>query len=351
MSSEITRGTRPLKHPLAESELEFVAKTALQQQSAKSALIMTNINNTTDPVQFAQAVCSDLEIVKDRYRATWGHELDIILLSVQINIYAFQLQAQNQVQRDSNGAHNKLQPDVSSKTLLHCGFTASIRLIHNYYELASKSRSRRRVSSGTHNGQTLFLQRYLPKHFFSSLFLATSFVFKYIAICASELPCWDGDLASNHIRLAYSILTSSSLDEQDEPAQAARKIQVLSRAKDLSRLKVSDSRSDMGSRLRLVDDTVRAAQELRKSVRQNVNSDGSNSTFAKSPSTLIRDSDDGTAHRQSGMLNISEPSSADFNVDIGQDFDWNSLMGYDFSVLQFLDFEMHDGTNQNPARR
>lgn len=317
-------------------EIDFQARTAIHQQSAKSALIMANVKNTVDSVQFTQAVLNDLEVLKDRYRATWSTEIDIMVLSAQIRACAFQLQVQSQEQKNILSTHKNDELNVSDRALQHLGFAAAIRLIHTFSDLSKTGTA---SPSSLQNGDAHVLQRYLPKHFFATLLFAASFIFKWMAFRASELPSPDSGLARNHIQLTYHILSSTSLVPYDEWSRAARMIEVLSRARDLSRLKMTESRPEAVSRLHLLEDTIKAAQEIRETVPRTVEFISSEQTDVEKASNLMERSGCAALNQSSEISDAPQLSQADFTLDMEQGFDWNSLMGFDYSTPPFFDFE------------
>jgi hypothetical protein len=350
MSTEITQGLRSLIPSLSSLDSDFEAKTVLQQQSAKFAHIMANVNNITDSVQFVQAVLNDLETLKDRYRATWSTELDIILLSSQIRVCAFQLQVQSQEQKGSFGTSKKYGPDGSGQSLQHCGFSTAIRLIHVFSKLVDSPRAGPTAPSCLQNGEAQVLQRYLPKYFFRALLFAVSFIFKWMALRASKVPSPDTDLARNYIQLTYRIVSSASVVANDESGRAAKMIEVLSRASDLSRLNMSEPRHDPGSGLHLLEDTIRVAQEIRKSVPQTTESFNNDPAYVGTSLNSVESSGYNASGQSSGLPDAPELSQADAALDMGQDFDWNSLLGFDYSTPLFLDFETDFNISQSNTR-
>lgn len=325
MSTEITRKIAPsIISSLSALELEFEAKTIIQQQSAKAAHMMANVNNATDSLQFARAILDDFESLKDHRHTIWTTEMDLMLISTRIRVYGFQLYAQSQEQRVVLNKSKSYELDISNKVLQQSGLADAVRLIHIFSELVDIWHTEPASPSRLKDRDAKMRVRGLPKFFFTGLLFAVSFIFKCMAQSGSDLPHSVSDLARNHIQLAHRILSSLSMDAEDELARATKMIEVLSRARDLSPLKVSER-----SRAHLLDDTIRAAQEIRSSVAQTVEFE-KGSKFAETPVV----SGEGTAY-VAATQNFEEPNApdmlpADFNFDMGQNFDWNSLLGFDY---------------------
>lgn len=238
VSAEITRRVRPPKRPSSVFELDFEAKTALQQRSAKSAMIMANIDTTADCFQFVRSICKDLENAKDIYSEMWTGETDIMLLASQIKVYASLLQTQKVVQKPPSETTTTLELDISTKAILHCVFSTAVRLIHIFSKLFESSQLQNTTPISSPNCSEPFIQRHLPKTYYRTLLFAASFLIKWMAIQATDFPTSDSDLARNHVRLTYQIMTSLSLELEDEPARAARMIEALSRVHELPRLDI-----------------------------------------------------------------------------------------------------------------
>jgi hypothetical protein len=313
----------------------------LQQQSVKAALMMANVNGTLDTFLFAQALIQNIDAVENRYHSSWSSELDLMLLFIKLKIYAFQLQAQNQQQKVTSSMRNTSEVDVSGRAFHNLGFLSAVRLIGIFSETLDQSNIVSPVPSNAESENAYVSRRYLPKHFVQGLLFAVSFIFKLMAWHASELSSSDRNLARNHIRLTYRILTSMSLAPGDEPARAARMVHVLSRTHDLSRLKTSEPSTNSGSRLHLLEDTIRVAKEIREGgsqVSESMEDDHSNADLALN---LIWTDESVTSN---DIPNLPDLYQSQNIFDFGQHFDWNSVPGFDFPVPQYFDFGMENNT-------
>jgi hypothetical protein len=307
-------------------ELDFQLKTVLQQQSAKSAMVMASITSTMNDLQFAQGICRDLENLKVVHSEAWSDETEIILLVSQIKVYAFQLQKTlRRGQKVLIGVNMSSDLDVSAKAMLHCGFTAAVRLVHTFSELLTVPKTDPNISNSEIGIDNQFLQRYLPKQYYNSLFSACAFIFKWMAIYAADNSSSDGGIARSHIQLTHKILSSISMSPMDEADRTARVIERLSRKRDLSRLNTIEQEPDQESRLHLLQDVVNTADEIRKENSKREGNSNGESAQEKLPQSLFQDAfQDGTS-QYTGSSRIQEELNTDFALNFMHDFDWDSF--------------------------
>ncbi|KAH8807576.1 hypothetical protein F5884DRAFT_789570 [Xylogone sp. PMI_703] len=313
--SELTKSPKPLATPLYQYELEFEARTMLHQRLLKSALIMIGITRSSDSFQTTKALVDDLDYVKDRYRHVWSTASDIMLLTAQIKVCAYQLQVHDPSSRDLHNIHTGHPLDHSTYGLQQLGFMASIRLIYAYSEASYIDNNEENSPDLSSSDQGIIPQRCLPKGCFLGLWLAVAFVFKILAVRGKSISSSDRQLAMNHIQIAYEIMSRISTQPGDEAHRAARVVGILSRTHDLSLLARSGHDVDITG-VNLMQDVTDAAGEIAGTYGQTV---GSRTTDLIDPGAAPATSN--TFHESQ-----SENSHADFDFNIEYNLDWNMLL-------------------------
>lgn len=196
----------------------------------------------------------------------WDAEVEILLLGVQVNIFAFQLQ---QLQLDEEVQYSRLELETSRKILLQQGFNASVRLIHTFSELSS---SPNMLGLYEPTQSITSTAMYLPKSYFALLMFATSFIFIFL-VTNTEANKMDLDIANNHIRLTRNMLSSWSTDPMDEMGRAVRMIDVLSKAQSISSLRLKPTRVNHLGSMGFLENVVMTANEIRTRTEDRVGSD------------------------------------------------------------------------------
>ena len=245
-----------LHHSTSDVEKRFVAQAHVQRHSVKSAMLLLN-SKGNDKISLVQILIKDLDEIKRLHNASWNAEAEILLLGVQVNIYAFQIQ---QLPPDEEGSFAQLELESSRKILLHQGFNASVRLIHTFFELYAPTN---RPESYASTEPFTLRSKILPKSYFILLMFATSFIFIFL-VTNSEASTPDIETAHNHIRLTRLMLSSWSCDPMDEFGRAVRMIDVLSKAHSLSSLRLRETRVNDLRSLGLLEKVVFTAKEIRE---------------------------------------------------------------------------------------
>jgi hypothetical protein len=248
-----------LSGSLSHFETDFATKLRIGMQSIKAAVFMSKIHQHAD-ISMIHLICRDLDDVKHIHHNTWSEEAEIELLGAQLNIYTFQLQQMSQARCSPPSSSENT---MLKNSLINLGFTAAVRVIH-IFSATTAVRSTL-LETETHktcqSEDFTRAQRYLPKYYFTTLLFAASFIFKAMANY-EETNSSHHEIARNHIRQTYRMLSSWSENKMDELGRAARMIEVLSHASNLSSLKEFDSHG--GASLSILEDTVQTAKEIRE---------------------------------------------------------------------------------------
>ncbi|PMD32666.1 hypothetical protein L207DRAFT_571949 [Hyaloscypha variabilis F] len=300
-------------------ETDFTTKLQIGMQSIKAAVFMSKIHQNAD-LSMIHLICRDLDDVKQVNHKTWSEEAEIELLGAQLNIYTFQVQQMSQAQsRPPSSSENSMLKN----SLINLGFTAAARIIHVFSTASAVSSTlpETQTHEPCQSEDFTRTQRYLPKYYFTTLLFAASFIFKAMANY-KETNSSHYEIARNHIRQAYRMLSSWSENKMDEFGRAARMIEVLSHASNLSGLKEFDSHG--GASLSILEDTVQTAKEIREGMERNAAGNPESqygtpcSVGADVPSEVLP----GT---------LGSWVNADSDVVDYFDFDWNLLREFDMT--------------------
>lgn len=315
---DITDTKRDLHSPLSHLEAYFATKLQLEMQSSKAAIFLSKIHQHAD-ISIIQQLFRELDGVKDKRGKTWSEEAEFELIVAQLNVYAFQLQ---QMSPAPNRPSTSSEKNTFKNMLIHLGFTAAIRAVYKFSSMTATG-SALPAHCSPQAEPAHRPQKYLPKHYYVALLFAASFIFKTMANSEGE-DCSRNDVAANHIRLTYEILSSCSDHPLDEFGRAARMIDVLSRASNLSRLK--EFRSHGGASVSVLDETVQTAREMRESIKATA-ADNSGprdetpvSVGADQPSTTNALSD-----------SVDSWPATEFDGMNDFDFNWNLSWGFDMT--------------------
>lgn len=299
-----------LAGPLSYFEADFAAKLQTVEQSSKAALFMYNMNHNGD-ASIIRQLFKDLDEVKQNHSDAWGSEAEIELLGAQLNIYAYQIQ---HMSSKLQGITNNTENTLSKKNLILLGFRSAVRLVHIFSTMAKSGFTLPEmiIPGSSPIAIPPASIRYLPKHYYVTLLFATSFIFKAMAINKEE-TCSLHETARNHIRLVHQMLLSWSAHPSDEFSRAARVVEVLSRAPNLSRL--NDFQTGTGATMDILSETLEAARDMRVEERR------TETTNANDPSVQYATpcSPVGNSPRKI----ISEPVEPDLSDDINLDFTWD----------------------------
>jgi len=171
------------------------------------------------------------------------------------------------------------------------------------------------------------------------LLLAVFFICKWMALRAADLPSLDNELAKNHLQISHEIFSSRSIEPGDEAERAAKTIEVLSRARDLSRLNTIELRPDRKSKLHLIDDVIKTAQEIRKERFGIDNGAEVNPEQAEFTPFSVGQHNLHAQNSGNSWITPLAESSADLTLGHGQEFDWNALLELDLSQAEFPEFQ------------
>jgi hypothetical protein len=327
--SEILNVAKLVVSPISQVEKDFVAKTQVQRQSVKSALLLSSLKDDGGCLSFVQILLKDLDDVKEYYRDTWVVEAELVLLGVQLNIYAFQLQ---QIPVEQQGSFASSEYENSKKILMQRGFTAAVRLIHKFSEITIQSNAALPRPS---QEALSFSTRHLPKHYFTLLLFATSFIFK-ATVSNLGSNTFDNDIASNHIRLTHRILLSNSSEPMDEASRAARMIEVLSKAQCLSQLRLEERSVNDHMSLSLLEDVIVTAREIRDSPGGTAGSGYNPDSQQDTPSSMDTFAYNEELANVAGAISVEDLEA---NCHGLYGFDWNAPWGFNFPTPDMFNFQ------------
>ena len=274
---------------------------------------MSKVNDHAD-IALINLICQELDSVKHRHHNAWSDEAEIELLNAQLNTYTFQLQQISQAQYTAPGSSENI---MLKKSLIRLGFMVAARMIHTFSTMTSKGsnllETQTHISSdGEDRTRT---QRYLPKYYFIALSFAASFIFKATANF-KERDSTTYEIAQNSIGQTYRMFSSWSDHKSDELGRAARMIEVLSHASDLSGLEKFDLRG--GANLSILEHTMQTAKAIREGMEmEELKEDpyqyGTPTSIGADPASNL------PVDTLSSWMNL------DFGVVNELEFDWNLL--------------------------
>ncbi|KAE9369861.1 hypothetical protein N431DRAFT_493580 [Stipitochalara longipes BDJ] len=237
---------------LSHFETDFANKLQIGMKSIKAAVFISKIHQHVD-ISMIHLICEDLDDLKHKNHNTWSEEAEIERLAM----------CQAQCSPPSSSENTMLK-----HSLISLGFTAAVRIIYIFSTTSAVKSTL--LETQTHkpcqSEEFTRTQRYLPKYYFRTLLFAASFIFKAMANY-EETNSSHYEIARNHIRQTYRMLSSWSEDKMDEFGRAARMIEVLSHVSNLSDLKEFDSHG--GASLTILEDTVQTAKEIREGLEIN----------------------------------------------------------------------------------
>lgn len=250
---EILNGLCALPGPRTHAENDFITKVSVMKQYAKARSIMENSGRNLN-CNIVQMLCRELDDLRDEHKDTWNQEAEIILLGVQLSIYTHQLEHYPPHDSTFSNSSSSYNQEAKNDIIVNITLGIAVRLIDAFNSITIT------------DPNTATPQRYLPKHYFSMLLVASTIIVKartkYPSITAHASAT-----AQNQLRQAYTILSAWSARKHDEPDRAARLIEVLSRAERQGNLKLIESSKDARTGIAVLSDAIMTAKELSESAK------------------------------------------------------------------------------------
>ncbi|KAF2499546.1 hypothetical protein BU16DRAFT_524023 [Lophium mytilinum] len=249
--TEMWSGLRVLVGPRTLAEEEFVKKVSVMKQYARSRSILESMGRNSD-YNIVQMLCKELDNMRDEQQEIWSPDTEIILLGVQLSIYTHQLEHALPHNTSRFDKASRYEQESTNDILVNVAFGLAVRLIDAFHSITVTD-----PNSATP-------QRYLPKHYFNMLLVASAVIVKARTKSPSA-TAHASAMAQNQLRHSYTILSAWSAREHDEPDRAARLIGVLSRAERQGGLKLTESCKDSRTGIAVISDVIMTAKELRES--------------------------------------------------------------------------------------
>jgi hypothetical protein len=256
VSADVWKGLRTLSSPRTQAEGDFVTKTSVMRQYAKCNSILENLSQNTD-YQIVQMLCNDIDNLRDEHKGTWSYEAEIILLGVQLSIYTHHLEHSSPPDAAPSGKAVSHKQETATNIVASVAFGIAVRLIDAF------------ISVTTTDPNSATPQRYLPKHYFNMLLVASAVIIKVRTMHPSA-TAHASTTAQNQLRQSYTILSAWSAQKMDEPDRAARIVEILSRAERQGNLKLAESCKDSRTGIALLSDAIMTADKLRERMEPSV---------------------------------------------------------------------------------
>jgi hypothetical protein len=203
---------------------EFAYQIMVQHTLAK--FFNTIVENSQESLSHSlvKIIDAELDSLITRYPTPWTPRAEAANLTAKMLLYITVI--------------IRLQSDRTTREILmRNGLTVAVRIIYLMDQgLAYQSKEFPNVPSEN-------LQRTLPKNYFRTLVLATTFLLRFFVLNINATP-QEQEMARNHVAIARQFLQVGAMGPQDERMRGAKLFERLSRQKpvdpDSSKLKVDD---------------------------------------------------------------------------------------------------------------
>ena len=243
-----------LQSPCTLSDQRFLAKVEILRTLSKSSTTLSSLGSTTHAWNFALNLGSDLDSSREKYKSSWDHKSEVLLLGTKLCLYNLQLDLDSRGRTASVHTVAELDNNTERRNFINTIYLTSIQLVHQFQLLSPSDRV---------DPTTPSPYRHLPKFYFWLIIISMAFIFKVRIVYHAILKLKPEDTDS-HIRDIHDIFSTWSRDENDHAARGVKLVDMILKAEKSVDLKAIVAATEGRPGSVVLSDLVAIATRLRE---------------------------------------------------------------------------------------